>query len=163
MTPDATPRAPWWKGTRGEWWVVGQGVLMAAVVFAPPAWRWTAPARALWVVLGVGLVASGLALVARAMRDLGPHLSPFPRPRRDAVLVTTGAFAHARHPIYGGMIVAAIGWALWRGSGLHLLLAAVLAVYMNAKASHEEALLLVRFDGYGAYRQGRKRLIPWLF
>ena len=157
------PRAPWWKGTRGEWWVVGQGVLMPAVVFAPPVWRWVAPGRALWVALGVALVALGLGLAARAMRDLGPNLSPLPRPRRDAVLVTTGAFVRARHPIYGGMIIAALGWALWRGSGLHLLLAAILAVYMSAKARHEEELLVARFDGYAAYRNRTKRLIPWIF
>jgi len=97
------------------------------------------------------------------MRDLGPNLSPLPRPRRDAVLVTTGAFAHTRHPIYGGMIIAAVGWALWRGSGLHLLLAAVLAVYMSAKASHEEELLRARFDAYAAYRERTRRLIPWIY
>ncbi len=157
------PRAPWWRGTRGEWWVVGQGVLMATVVFAPPAWRWAAPARALWIALGVGLVAVGLGFAVRAMRDLGPNLSPLPRPRRDAVLVTTGAFARTRHPIYGGMIIAAVGWALWRGSGLHVLLAAVLAVYMSTKASHEEELLRARFDGYAAYRERTKRLIPWVY
>lgn len=156
-------RAPWWKGTRGEWWVVGQGLLMAAVVFAPPAWRWTSPARGVWVALGAALVAIGLGLAASAMRELGPSLSPFPRPRRDATLVTTGAFAHARHPIYGGLIIAAFGWALWRGSGLHALLATVLAVYMTAKANHEETLLLARFEGYALYREGRKRLIPWIF
>jgi protein-S-isoprenylcysteine O-methyltransferase Ste14 len=136
---------------------------MAAVVFAPPAWRWTSPGRGLWLALGAALVAIGLGFAVSAMRELGPNLSPFPRPRRDAVLVTTGAFAYARHPIYGGLIVAASGWALWRGSGLHLLLAAVLALYMNAKASHEETLLLARFEGYAAYRAGRKRLIPWIF
>jgi len=157
------PRASWWKGARGEWWVVGQGVLMAAVVFTPPAWRWVAPARAVWIALGVGLVAVGLGFAVRAIRDLGPNLSALPRPRRDAVLVTTGAFAHARHPIYGGMIIAALGWAVWRSSGLHLLLAAILAGYMSAKARREETLLVTRFPDYAAYRAHTRRLIPWIY
>src|SRR3989304_3858383 len=124
---------------------------MAGGGVAPPGWWWVAPGRAPWVALGVALVALGLGLAARAMRDLGPNLSPLPRPRRDAVLVTTGAFVRARHPIYGGMIIAALGWALWRGSGLHLLLAAILAVYMSAKTRHEEELLVARLAGYAGY------------
>lgn len=143
--------------------MVGQGVLMAAVVFAPALWRWTAPSRTLWIALGLLLVLAGVGLVARAVLDLGPNLSPFPRPRRNAVLVTTGAFARTRHPIYGGLIIAALGWALWRTSGVHLLVVAALALYMDAKARHEEVLLEERFPDYAAYRTRTKRLIPWIF
>ena len=155
-------RAAWWKGTRGEWWVVGQLVLMAAVVFAPADWRWTA-SRGVWIAPGVLLVAVGLGFAARGILDLGPSLSPFPRPRRDAILVQTGTFAHVRHPIYGGLILASVGWALWRTSGLHVALTAALAVYLHAKARHEEMLLLERFPAYAAYRTRTKQLIPWIF
>jgi len=67
---------------------------MPAVVFAPPVWRWVAPGRALWVALGVALVALGLGLAARAMRDLGPNLSPLPRPRLQP------HHHSSRHPIH---------------------------------------------------------------
>ncbi len=152
-------RPPWWKGHRGEWWVIGQLALMAAVVFAPVTWRWTG-ARMLWVVPGVLLVAAGLGLAAKGLRDLGPSLSPFPRPHRSATLVQTGVFTYTRHPIYGGLIMASTGWALWRASGLHLLLTAALAAYLHAKGRHEETLLLERFPEYAAYRKRTKRLIP---
>ncbi|MGQ0569939.1 MAG: methyltransferase family protein [Armatimonadota bacterium] len=166
MTREVRPapeRRSWWKGTRGEWWVIGQGVLMAALAVAPAVWRWTAPARALWVTLGVALVLAGIGLAVRAVIELGPNLTALPRPRRRGVLVQTGVYALVRHPIYGGLIIAAGGWALWRASGLHLLLAGVFAVYMNAKSLHEETLLLEVFPEYLAYRQRTKRLIPWLF
>lgn len=157
-------RPPWWRGARGEWWVVGQTILLAALIFAPTAWRWTAASRALWIVPGVLLVAAGLAFAGKALLDLGPSLSPLPRPRRRAVLVQTGTYAYARHPIYGGLIVAGAGWTLWRTSGLHLLLAAALGVYLDAKARHEETLLTERFPDYAAYRSRvTKRLIPWIF
>ena len=155
-------RPHWWKGTRGEWWVVGQFVLMAAVVFAPAGWRWTA-SRGVWIAPGILLVALGLGLAARGMLDLGTSLSPFPQPRHRAALVQTGTFAYVRHPIYGGVIVAALGWALWRTSGLHLLLAVALASYLDAKGRHEEMLLLERYPDYAVYRTRTKRLIPWLF
>lgn len=82
----ASERPVWWKGTRGEWWVVGQSALMAAVLFAPAAWRWS-DGRAVYIVVGIVLVAAGLGFAAWGLRDLGPSLSPFPRPRRRAVLV----------------------------------------------------------------------------
>jgi len=158
----AGERPLWWKGRRGEWWVVGQLALMAAVVFAPVTWPWTGT-RIPWVVPGALLVAAGLGLAAKGLRDLGPSLSPFPRPHRSATLVQTGVFAHTRHPIYGGLIIASLGWALWRASGLHLLLTVALAAYLRAKGRHEETLLLERFPDYAAYRMRTKRLIPWIF
>lgn len=97
------------------------------------------------------------------MRDLGKSLSTFPKPRRRAVLVETGVYARTRHPMYGGLIIAAVGWALWRMSGLHLFLAAVLGLYMNLKASREESFLVERFPGYASYRTRTHRLIPRLF
>jgi protein-S-isoprenylcysteine O-methyltransferase Ste14 len=111
------------------------------------------------MVPGALLVAAGLGLAAKGLRDLGPNLSPFPRPHRSATLVQTGVFAHTRHPIYGGLIMASTGWALWRGSGLHLLLTTALAAYLYAKGRHEEMLLLERFPEYAAYRKRTKRLI----
>ncbi len=117
----------------------------------------------MWIAPGVVLAALGLGFAARGMLDLGPSLSPFPQPRHRAVLVRRGTFAYVRHPIYGGVIIAALGWALWRTSGLHLLLAAALAVYLDAKGRHEEILLLARYPDYATYRTRTKRLIPWIF
>ena len=154
----------WWKGARGEWWVVGQTALLAALVFAPAAWRWGGPSRTPWIVLGMLLVAAGLAFAGKGLLDLGPSLSPLPRPRRHAVLIQTGTYVFARHPIYGGLIVAGIGWALWKTSGLHLVLAAALAIYLDAKGRIEEAHLVERFPAYAIYRaRVTRRLIPWIF
>lgn len=136
---------------------------MALIVFAPPAWRWTAEARAVGTVIGVALLAAGLGLAALAASQLGRRLTPLPRPRPDAPLERTGVYALARHPIYGGLIVAALGWALMRTSGLHLLLAAVLGGYFYFKSEREERFLSERFPEYGEYRSQTKRFLPWLF
>lgn len=156
-------RAPWWRGTRGEWWVAGQGILMAAVLFVPPAWRWTAPAPTLWIAVGVLLVVAGGGIAALGMIELGPSLTVLPRPRPRGALVKSGPYAQVRHPIYAGLIVAAAGWAMWRMSGLHLLLAAALAAYIHAKSRREEAFLEDRFPEYAAYRARTRRLIPRIF
>ena len=136
---------------------------MAALVVTPAAWRWEAPGRLLWGGAGGLLILLGLGLAALAMRELGSSLSPLPRPRRRAVLVQTGLYARTRHPIYGGLILAAVGWALVSQSGLHLLLAGILTGYVYAKAVREETFLLQRFPEYADYRARTKRMIPRIF
>lgn len=109
------------------------------------------------------LIAAGIGMAVRAIIELGPNLSPFPQPQENASLTRRGLYARVRHPIYGGLIVAGLGWALWKGSALHLLLAVVLALYMNAKAAREELHLLTRFPEYAAYRNATRRMIPWVY
>jgi protein-S-isoprenylcysteine O-methyltransferase Ste14 len=156
-------RPPWWKGTRGEWWVAGQGVLLAVIVLVPAAWRWSWPSPEAWRPLGAALALVGAGLAARAVLELGPNLSALPRPRRRGVLVQSSIYARVRHPIYGGVIIMVVGWALWKTSGLHLALAAVFALYMGAKAAREERFLLERFPDYADYRARTKRFLPRLF
>ncbi len=156
-------RPPWWKGTRGEWLVVGQLILMAAVAFAPAAWRWAGPYRPLWVALGALLVIAGGWLGLRALYELGPSLTILPWPIPRDTFVRTGLYARTRHPAYGGLLIAALGWALWRSSGLHLVLTAVLAFYMHVKMRMEEAFLVARFPDYADYRARTKRMIPRIY
>jgi len=150
-------------GPRGEGWVFIQIVLLPAVAFAgladplavaPPPWI---P----WFV-GLGLMAAGALLLGRALLDLGRNLTPVPHPRHDARLVVSGIYAHARHPIYGGIILTAFGWGLASASLLTLGLAAVLAVFFGLKSEREEAWLRERYAGYEAYAAGTRRFVPYL-
>jgi protein-S-isoprenylcysteine O-methyltransferase Ste14 len=68
------------------------------------------------IAIGIALMASGFVLAARGVADLGGAMTPLPRPRDDAELVQTGAYALVRHPVYGGLILAAFGWALLKAS-----------------------------------------------
>lgn len=65
---------------------------------------------AIETLLGPGLVVAGLGAIALGVLDLGAgNLTPFAAPVEDNELKTTGAFAYVRHPIYGGLLVAATG------------------------------------------------------
>ena len=64
------------------------------------------------VLTGVALMTGGAVLLGKGLLDLGRNLTPVPRPRTDAQLVETGIYSLVRHPIYGGIIVTAFGWAL---------------------------------------------------
>jgi protein-S-isoprenylcysteine O-methyltransferase Ste14 len=150
-------------GPRGEGWVLIQGVLLVVVVAA--GWSlgpdWSGPLRLAGTVVGIVLITGGIVLVFRGFVDLDGALTPLPRPRDGAKLVETGAYGFVRHPIYGGLILAAFGWAIVQASIVAVALAVVLAAFLRVKSAREEAWLEQRFPAYAAYRARTPRLIPW--
>ena len=145
--------------------VVAQLALLALIALGPRRLgpEWSAP----WV--GAALVASvllagvgGLLALAGAIQ-LGRKLTPFPGPRRDAVLVRSGAYRIVRHPIYSGLILMAFGWALYVHGVLTLLLAFVLLCLLDAKTRYEERLLVAQFDDYPDYQREVCRLVPFIY
>ena len=72
-------------------------------------------------------------------------------------------YALVRHPIYGGLIAAAVGWASISASLLALLLAVLLAVFLDLKSRREEAWLMDHYAGYPAYLGRTRRFFPYLY
>lgn len=108
-----------------------------------------------WLLFVMGLLLVGIALV-----QLNTSLSPFPRPLPNGKLVTSGAFRLARHPIYAGILWAALGNALRTGSGGQLVVTGLLALLFYFKSAYEERLLDERYPEYAAYRQQTGRFWP---
>jgi protein-S-isoprenylcysteine O-methyltransferase Ste14 len=139
-------------GPRGEGWVVGQFVLIGAVVACGLSGvQWPAGLEPFAVVLGLVLAASGLILLALGFVTLGRLLTPLPRPRRGGRLRRSGIYRRVRHPIYGGVILLTLGWSL-AAAPLALVPTALLAVLFDLKARREEAWLLERYPEYEQYR-----------
>ena len=114
--------------------------------------------------LGGTLFALGLLLLATAGLQLGTSLTPFPAPREDQQLTTTGAFALVRHPMYGGGILIALGWTIIFASVVGLGLTLVLALFLDLKARREEVWLSEGLDGYEAYQERtRRKLLPFVY
>jgi protein-S-isoprenylcysteine O-methyltransferase Ste14 len=151
-------------GPRGEGWVLIQGVLL--VLVAAAGWSlgpdWSGPVRFGGIVVGIALIASGIALAVRGVADLGRAMTPLPRPRDDGELVQTGAYALVRHPVYGGLILAAFGWALLKASFVAIAFAAVLGLFFLLKSTREERWLEQCYPDYPAYRARTRRFIPWI-
>ena len=161
-----TPRLPWWRGARGEWYVVAQMVLFICIALAPlvpgqPEW----PAGTALAARGLGLLlgVAGLALALAGLLGLGRNRSPLPHPKDDAEVVEGGVYGLARHPIYGGLIAGALGWGLLTNSQLSLVLALALWVLFEVKSRREEGQLLARFPAYAAYREQVRKFFPWLY
>ena len=150
-------------GPRGEGWVLIQGVLL--VVVAAAGWSlgpdWSGPLRLAGIVVGIVLIAGGIVLAVRGAVDLSAAFTPLPKPREGAALVVTGVYSFVRHPIYGGLILAAFGWAISQASIVAVALAVALAAFLLVKSMREEAWLEQRFPDYAAYRARTRRLIPW--
>ncbi len=150
-------------GPRGEGWVVLQFTLLGGILLAGLAGpSWDGSARVIGNLVGVALVLSGLWLSARGGRDLRATLTPLPYPRDDARLVETGIYARIRHPIYGGLLIAAVGWGLLTASAAALGLTVVLLLFFEGKSRREELWLVERFPGYAAYRERTPRFMPWI-
>ena len=157
-------RKDWLHNSRGEWYVIGQAVLILAVLFAPrldgraASWFDTA------VIAGAALCLIGLGFVLLGSLGLGRNnLSAFPKPRDNSSLVTSGIFSVVRHPIYSGFILLTFGWSLIWGSVAAFVAAFALLIFFDLKARREERWLEAKFSGYTAYKQRIKKLIPFVY
>jgi protein-S-isoprenylcysteine O-methyltransferase Ste14 len=160
-------RAAWWRNSRGEWYVVVQSILFVLIAVGP-GWIDVHPhLPAVWrgvaLVIGLALGAAGLLLAVAGVLGLGSNLSIFPRPKDNATLVRTGAYSVVRHPIYAGLIIGAVGWALLNVSLVTLIYAVVLFAFFDVKSRREERWLTEKFPEYAAYRTRVHKLIPFVY
>jgi protein-S-isoprenylcysteine O-methyltransferase Ste14 len=150
-------------GPRGEGWVLLQFLAIGGVIACGfGGIDWPRAADGYLFLAGVGALAPGSVLFAAGIATLGRSLTPLPHPREDAVLRCQGVYRLVRHPVYGGILLLAIGWSL-AAAPLGLLPAAALAVVFDLKSRREEAWLTERFPEYTAYRERTpRRFVPWL-
>ena len=114
-------------------------------------------------VVGFVVLGAGVTLLLLGAIALGRSMTPFPRPSARGELVERGVYGSVRHPIYGAVLLLALGWALVE-SPLGLVPAAFLAVLFDLKARLEEDLLVQRFPPYAGYRERTpRRFLPGLY
>jgi protein-S-isoprenylcysteine O-methyltransferase Ste14 len=102
--------------------------------------------------LGAVLMTAGGLVVVWGIRSLGRNLTPGTEPLAGAELITTGAYAHFRHPIYAGVVLLLAGYTLaWSNWTLGLVMGFIALQYFKAKAGAEERWLMERFPAYKAY------------
>jgi protein-S-isoprenylcysteine O-methyltransferase Ste14 len=155
-------RDPWVWGQLGLMLLIGlaapvlpRHVNLGAADFmlnrVDPTWiRW----------MGAPIMALGALVLAWGARSLGPNLTPGTKPLAHAELVTTGAYAHVRHPIYAGAVLLLAGYTLaWSNWTLALLAGFGALLFFKAKAGREEEWLRARFPSYETYRWQVRRMV----
>jgi protein-S-isoprenylcysteine O-methyltransferase Ste14 len=126
---------------QAQLWRFGDGVkwILVAVAAAGLWFTWWARIRLgrLWSQWGV-------------QKKVGHHV------------VDTGPYRLVRHPIYSGLILAALATAIERGSPFALLGAAVIALAFYVKARVEERFLRTELgeEAYDAYARKTAMLLP---
>ena len=161
-------REGWRNNSRGEYLVLLQGGLLTAFtilpVYQPPGLKIqsTHLLYIIWFMASI-LGLSGLIFIIKGLIDLGKNLTPLPYPREDGELVQTGIYGIVRHPLYSGLILAALGWTLFQMSISHLIASALLIILFEIKANREEAWLTKKYPDYSEYRQRVKKLIPGIY
>lgn len=166
--PHNLPPAPWWRGTRGEWYVVVQFVLFAAIALSSRLWptqvTWPPVVSLVTTVIGLVLMVSGAALAVWGLAALGSNnLTALPYPKDEATLQVTGPYAIVRNPIYSGLLFGAFGLGLWHHSWVTLGLSAGLFVLFDLKTRREQAWLAERFPEYAEYARRVRKLVPWVY
>lgn len=105
----------------------------------------------------------GIVEILWALWQLGRFLSPFPKPKQNARLITSGIFSWVRHPIYSGIILSAVGLGLYLQDVYKVLISLILLLFFYFKSQYEERNMLAQFPEYEAYKKRVGRFFPGLF
>jgi len=103
--------------------------------------------------LGILIIIIASIFILIAIKDLGRNLSPFPKPKANSNLVTTGIYRFMRHPMYYSLIIISFGVFLTKLSIYHLCLTITLALLIKFKIILEEQYLKNKFKNYFLYKK----------
>jgi protein-S-isoprenylcysteine O-methyltransferase Ste14 len=145
---------------------IGMMVLVFMLLYSPRlnlgplGWRFV-PDSALVQDSGIFLTFAGAAVAIWARYSLGQYWSGRVTLKVDHQLIRFGPYAHVRHPIYSGLLLAMAGAALVVGEWRAVLGVLLGLVDFSRKAAKEEALLATEFgDQYQEYRKQAGFLTP---
>jgi protein-S-isoprenylcysteine O-methyltransferase Ste14 len=122
---------------------------------------WTLPPQIGWAMFGLVLLGLGFTWAARL--HLGPLWSSTSAPTEDHRIIDTGPYGVVRHPVYAGLLLAAVATAAERGRLEALAGALVLVVAVSLRAKLEERFLRrdLGDETYSSYRRRVPMLIPF--
>lgn len=85
-------------------------------------------------------------------------------PRPGDSLIANGPYSRIRHPMYSSALAISLGLALLVQSGIFLgVFAVYLALVLVLIPVEERTLLRAYGESYAAYREGKKKLIPFVY
>lgn len=128
-----------------------------------PAWMsWSSvPVASGWRWTGVAVFATGAALLAWTLHDLGTNLTDTVVTRQSHVLVTRGPYRWVRHPFYVSMASLIVAISLIAANWFLLATGCVVILLLVVRTRTEEEKLVARFgDAYRAYMLQTGRFVP---
>ena len=161
-------REGWRNNSHGEYLVLLQGALLAGFAILPvyqlPGFKIQSSQLIdlTWILASI-LSLGALILIMKGLIDLGKNLTPLPYPIDNGELVQTGIYSIVRHPLYSGLIFAALAWTIFQMSLSHFIATAILLIFFDIKANREETWLTQKYPEYSEYRQRVKKIIPGIY
>lgn len=108
---------------------------------------------------GLVFIVLGITLGLIALFQMKSNLSPYPIPLEKSKLLTSGAFAISRHPIYTALIFSGLGYGIYQQSMYKILITFLLLILFLYKSRYEESLLSQKFPEYKDYKKKTRRFI----
>src|SRR5277367_595227 len=105
--------------------------------------------------LGAALCAAGILFAIWARHTIGKDWSAEVQIKEGHELIRSGPYAHIRHPIYSGILLAVAGSALSIGEYRALIALAIMCIGFARKAKKEESFLAAQFGP--AFAEHRRR------
>lgn len=132
-------------------WALSRGLSGATAVFPGQALTAT-----LVLAIGLGVIAAAIVRFVRARTTVDPL-----HPEAASTLVTDGILRLTRNPMYLGMALILVAWAVWLGNAASALLVAGFIAYITRlQIAPEERALRARFgESFDIYARKVRR---WL-
>jgi protein-S-isoprenylcysteine O-methyltransferase Ste14 len=122
------------------------------------------PASNVLDFVGLAFTIAGLAFAVWARVYLGGNWSGTVTIKQDHTLIRTGPYGFVRHPIYTGILFAALGGAISGGKIRSFLGFVLLVVVLRLKSLLEEQYMQEQFGGqYTSYKHDVKALVPFIW
>jgi len=117
---------------------------------------WRAPVALMLWSAGFAIALAGVFEFRRAKTTVNPLT-----PEAATAMVTSGIYRYSRNPMYVGLLLALIGWAVWLSHLLPFALLPLFVLYMNRfQIEPEERALSAKFGGL--FRDYRRSVRRWL-
>lgn len=131
--------------------------LLLFVFYFIPLFKKQFIANGITNAFGIMLCLIGILFIVFAILQLNKNLTPFPTPKEEGILIKTGLYRSVRHPIYSGVIMAAIGYGLYKHSLWEITIGFILWILFYFKSRYEESMLIRQFPEYEEYRKKTPR------
>jgi protein-S-isoprenylcysteine O-methyltransferase Ste14 len=158
----------WREGTMSKlsYAVPGAIAFWSLFLSAPPDQFWFRPFlpwSPIFYWAGVALILAGFAITVWARLILGANWSATVTVKENHELITAGPYRLVRHPIYSGLLLAALGSALPREDPRAVAAVLLILLAILRKAGIEEGRMIATFgDQYRTYRSRTKAVIPYI-
>lgn len=145
------------------------GVVVVPILILVPSWEYVSftgpiPRDGPLAFAGLAVFASGILVLAAAMKALGRLYTSYLGIQPDHRLITSGPYRFVRHPGYLGEILTMFGIGLSLSSLVGLALAITSIPLVLYRIPPEEEMLTAEFgDEYREYMKRTRRLIPSVY